>query len=1194
MNNDGIVADANARERGLDVGRSFIVRAPAGSGKTRLLIQRYLALLACANEPEEVIAITFTRKAAAEMRARVRAAFSSVGRPGTQADGVDTFTVTLARRALDRDAQRGWRLVANTQRLRIMTIDAFNASLTRQMSMTSRFGAQPESLDDASALYRQAAHSLLAIVHQVADNAHDHDLVNDVSTLLAHLDNNLSVLEELVAAMLRSRDHWLRNLPRMHERETLEAALDRVRVRAVAAVAALYPMQLTDETLALMRFSGQNLLKEGVDHALSTCADLAAFPGREMDALPAWLALAEMLLTKDGGWRKVGGVNRKIGFPTSTNKEEKALLGAMKARLGTLLDALTADPDAAAALADALLRLRTLPPAGYSDAQWRVLGAIVRLLPQATAILWSEFSSAGQCDFTEIAQAASRALGADDAPTDLALALDYRVQHLLVDEFQDTSFAQFELLEKLTRGWAAGDGRTLFVVGDPMQSIYRFREAEVGLFLQATSSGIGGVELEPVTLSVNFRSDASIVDWVNHSFQQLMSSTEVAAAGVVPYSPSEAFAGDGSPAAVGVSLNWNVRRNNTADADGEIVDGAMEGALTEARRIVGLIRQSQQRQPLATIAILVRNRSHLRAIVPLLNAEAIAYHAVDIDPLKHRPVVQDLLALTRALMHLADRIAWLAILRAPWCGMSLKDLGVLVGGELPVNGTLVADPRTIWELVNDEARLDALSDDGATRLRRLRETLAHAIALRRLLPLRDAVERTWWALAGPACLQETNDLADANTFLDLVESEAMNQTNGGQLIDLELLEARVDRLYAGSQSASKEGVDIPVQIMTIHKAKGLEFDSVIVPGLERAPRHDDKRLMLWTEQPNPETGDRELLLAPIRQAGIDDETDEIYRYIAQLEREKQRQEDVRLLYVAATRARSALHLFASVTLKQTSDGPQVVAPRAGSLLASLWPALSPPAAVELMASDVELRRAVIAPRADHVMPGPRRLRRGVPQVTLAAAVMVEPRAEKAAQGASRETAGQVDFDWAGDTARYVGTVVHVLLQRIADEGVDRWDANRVSVARGVFLQELARRGVAAEALEEAASSISRALAQTIEDPRGRWILQRHVAAKSEWRLTGMVGDALINAVIDRTFVDESGVRWIIDFKTGGHQGADVDAFLDSEQRRYRNQLESYAELIKQSDAAHVPSSVRLGLYFPLLRGWREWASPGVA
>ena len=142
-------------------------------------------------------------------------------------------------------------------------------------------------------------------------------------------------------------------------------------------------------------------------------------------------------------------------------------------------------------LREALEALLRMPEERYTDDQWEVLGAILELLPRAAAQLKLVFAERGETDFTEIAQGAVRALGTPDNPTDLLLALDTRIKHILVDEFQDTSYSQYELLEKLTSGWERDDGRTLFVVGDPMQSIYRFREAKVALFLQAWERGLG-------------------------------------------------------------------------------------------------------------------------------------------------------------------------------------------------------------------------------------------------------------------------------------------------------------------------------------------------------------------------------------------------------------------------------------------------------------------------------------------------------------------------------------------------------------------------------------------------------------------------------------------------------------------------------------------------------------------------------
>ncbi len=1161
------VVDVAERRRALDIAQSFIVRAPAGSGKTRLLIARYLTLLATVDEPEEVIAITFTRKAAAEMRARVLAAL--------QAGDTHDDTALLARRVLARDAARGWQLLSGASRLRIQTIDALNTSLTRQMPLLSRFGAQPESVDDATPLYRRAARRLLEQINDAVNGSNA--VADDVATLLMHLDNNLGVAESLIADMLRARDHWLRNLPGMHVRAALEAALARVRTHALAEAAAHFPLAEKNETLQLVRFSGQNLLKDGVNKGLSQFYDLSDFPSNNADSLPAWLAIADLLLTQDGNWRKPRGINKSIGFPTSQVKAEKILLDAMKTRIGELLSRLAADDT----LAARLHRLRGLPPGTYSDAQWQVLGAIVRLLPWATAHLWSVFGAAGQCDFTEIAQAASRALGTEDAPTDLALALDHRIRHVLVDEFQDTSFAQYELLEKLTRGWSPDDGRSLFVVGDPMQSIYRFREAEVGLFLRARHAGVGNVALAPLTLRVNFRSTPGVVAWVNHTFSQLMPPVENITSGVVPYADSIAFAGGAEDAIEAVRLHWNVLCKTDAP-DADLPDGESE----EAAQVINIIRQTRDENADATIAILIRNRGHLRAIVPALKAANIAFHAVDIDPLKDLPVVQDLLALTRALLHPADRIAWLAVLRAPWCGLALHDLAALTGGLMPVNAALHVDARTIWEMASDPARVAALSNDGQRRLGKWQAVLQAALAIRRQVPLRDAVEQCWLSLGGPACLLAEDELADAMTFLDLLEAEARTQSGGAQIVDLAALSARMERLFSGGGMATEK---TPVQIMTIHKAKGLEFDTVIVPGLHRAPRKDDKKLLVWAEQPDMDSGERELLLAPIRETGSDSdddtEADAIYQYIRDLNADKQRHENVRLMYVAATRAVRRLHLLASLTLKEKDGVWEIAAPKPAGLLGALWPAVQKHA--EAAAADRQGNTLMMpVNRNGSSVRAAARLDIDFTPPPMPPPVAVQPTGAVAQCPA---TITIIDFEWAGDLARHIGTVVHVFLQRIAADGVAEWNAARIDACRALFAHELARLGVADDDLGAAAIRIAAALQQTLNDARGQWILRAQREAKSEWRLTGVVDSGLVNVAIDRTFVDDGGVRWIIDFKTGGHQGADVAAFLDNEQKRYRSQLETYARLL----AALRPEekNIRLGLYFPLLGGWREWDWP---
>ena len=135
--------DQAARDRALDVTTSFIVQAPAGSGKTELLIQRCLALLATLEAPESLLAITFTRKAAAEMRGRILDALREAQAPSGAAGHADTRTGELARAALAADTRYGWRLLANPSRLRIQTIDALNLGLARRLPVLSGLRLRP-------------------------------------------------------------------------------------------------------------------------------------------------------------------------------------------------------------------------------------------------------------------------------------------------------------------------------------------------------------------------------------------------------------------------------------------------------------------------------------------------------------------------------------------------------------------------------------------------------------------------------------------------------------------------------------------------------------------------------------------------------------------------------------------------------------------------------------------------------------------------------------------------------------------------------------------------------------------------------------------------------------------------------------------------------------------------------------------
>jgi ATP-dependent exoDNAse (exonuclease V) beta subunit len=166
---------------------------------------------------------------------------------------------------------------------------------------------------------------------------------------------------------------------------------------------------------------------------------------------------------------------------------------------------------------------------------------------------------------------------------------------------------------------------------------------------------------------------------------------------------------------------------------------------------------------------------------------------------------------------------------------------------------------------------------------------------------------------------------------------------------------------------------------------------------------------------------------------------------------------------------------------------------------------------------------------------------------------------------------------------HIGTVVHRLLQRIATDGVSRWTAARVAAERTLFGRELALLGVDTDELPFAVERVTAALTNVLDDSIGRWTLTEHPEARSELRLALRSMSGLAHIMLDRTFV-EANVRWIIDYKTGQHEGGDIDAFLASEVERYRPQLERYAAAMAAIDSREI----KLALYFPLLRAFRSW------
>lgn len=1142
-------SDHAARLRALDPAASFLVQAPAGSGKTELLTDRILALLATVSRPEEIVAITFTRKAASEMHARVLGKLGEALGPAPESEHARR-SWELARAALARDAELGWQLLHHPARLAIRTIDSFCASLVRGMPCLSGLGGMPELASDPEAHYAAAARATLAYA----------DVSDEVRTLVRHMDVDVNAAGAAIADMLAQRDQWMPLLGRHGaDRETLERMLADAVAQDMQAAARAMPAGWQAALQVPARLAAAALDEGAGVNPLAALRDWQDELAGEAVRLPQWQALAHLLLTQNGGLRSAKGVNKNLGFPAGSKHKEpftQWLDGAL--------------PDASR-WTGRLHALRAAPPARFTDEQWRVLGAQILTLQLAVVQLHQRFAETGEVDFIEIAQRAQQALGSADDPGELLLKLDASIRHLLVDEFQDTSLTQIRLLETLTAGWQPGDGRTLFLVGDPMQSIYRFRKAEVGLFLDAAEQGIGEIAPQFLNLTDNFRSQAGVVDWVNATFQDLFPQANDAAAGAIRYTRSQAF----NPPMPGPSVRFHLAfGEHGADADRKSEDTAVE-----------LVRQAlEQASPDSRhpVAVLVRARGHLGALVRRLTEEGIACRAVDLVPLARREVVADLVQLMRALTHPADRLAWLSVLRAPWCGLTLDSLHALFGHDLraPVPALLAAalraprDPqqqaqRGLWDAAPGPCRAEQVLESGEwLRLQRVANILLDTSNDSGALPWAAWIESLWLRLGGAALYAE-GAADDAQSLFALVERLA---PHGG--LDLARLDAALSRLFAAPLAdASRDDTDTPsraVEVMTMHKSKGLQFDTVILYGLHRKPA-GDKAPLVRIEQ----HGARVLFGPAKPRAEV--EADPISRYLALREQRRSGYEVDRLLYVAATRARHALHLVANVKVDPKTGEPK--APAAGSLLGRLWDVVPPEQKQPSAQGQDRERGEQVPPQRGQL------LRRLAPQAV----------ADLAAQSWRQGNPGfgvpaPGSRSWWQDTGQpawqqdetydaAIGTLAHAWLARMGLDGLQAWPPEILRQRLPLMGRQLTRAGVPQSQAGPAAAIVLDTLLATLEDERGRWLLSQS-GARREWPLIDASGKV---SVIDLALSTEDG--WlIVDYKTGLPMPGEASAeFAERMRRRHGDQLERYCRNVTSMDGRPA----RAALYFPRAGAWIE-------
>lgn len=1124
------MSDEQVRIAALNTEQSFCITAPAGSGKTELLTQRVLSLIPRVKRPEQILAITFTRKAAAEMRERIVRALEDAQRDVPIEAEHARRTRELAMAALNHAREQQWSLAADAFNIR--TIDGLCGYLTRRMPVLSGTGGTLDTVDNAEPYYEEAIAELMTSVG--ADNATGAAL----EALLINFDNNWTALREVLISLLHRRGDWANVLGHHYDQQRAERVLLNVVADLVDTVVQNVAQQLKPWQTALeplLQAAALRLETASAAGALKAGAPLApqvplCFEPKHF-ALEDWRWLADMLLVKD---RKHVALRKRLdkncGFPPESKAEKTALMD--------LIESMGTDRT----LLRLLDELRRLPLVTVNDQSWQLVLHLSHLLPILAAHLLLVFQRHGQVDHTHVALAAEEALGDDDAPTDLALRLDYQLEHILVDEFQDTSAPQFRLLEKLTRGWAEHNAagaqpRTLFIVGDGMQSIYRFRDANVGLFLQAREQGIGGVQLRSAALTRNFRSQAGIVDWVNNVFSRLLPKQDDVARGLVRHAPAEAI----HSALAGPAVETHLFQIEAEGAEGDFV--------------AGQIQALRAQEPTASIAILGRARRHLQTIIEALRRQDIGFVGHDLEPLSQSPAVVDLLSICRWLANPADSIAAIALMRCPSVGLPISAIQ-----------TLLADARSPFVFLeqltkaNSEPLTAALSADSKQRALHLAAALTWGWSRRDRLSLPIWIEQVWLRLAGHLTLNAAQ-LGDAQRFFDLLRQAECD----GRGLDIDWLQREAGMLYARHTAQAHA-----VELLTLHKSKGLQFDYVFVVGLASATRSSGKALLQWHFHQSRVAGARSrgLLIAANDQSDANSAT--LFNYLTWLNKAGEDAELRRLLYVAITRAKRRVWLTAELATDDASDGLKT--PSAGSLLGILYEHVAEHATVH------------IAPSTNRVRPAeasalPLKRLRYLPETYSRESDLSQLSTSADTRSAA---AGLLDNHL---RERAVGVALHrglELLSAVAElpTSCPAWLHKALSVS-------LRAQGITAGRLIEALAVVVSMIDKTLADERGRWLLAAHLDAASELSIVqkNSASDAGRELIIDRTFTDSTtGIRWIVDYKTSSPgQGLRLEDFLAEQTDRYGAQLESYRTAMVQlmPDIADV----RCALYFPAIPAW---------
>jgi ATP-dependent helicase/nuclease subunit A len=1124
--------DQDARDRALNPRESFHLEAPAGSGKTSVLLARFLTLLAQVDAPEELLALTFTRKAAGELRARVMQLLRPEAELKSDASPMDRLLADLAQKVFQHFDRKGLPLqeVLAPERLPILTFHGFCARLLplapQEAGVPLEFRLVEEQ--DAEWVKQEALEELR---RRLAARDSGDPVRQALVNRLVRLNNNWRRLAGELRMLLDRRDTLQDFLALAQESRDLDAYKTLMTGRLATVLAP--DLKLLSRELA-GSFLGQHwpkivaaLQAKGHPDAVSL---LPLPPQARLEDLGQWQALAQVLLTAKGEVRKQ--------FPLSKG---------FSAGFAGSLEELPGD------FFNRLARYRDLPPEILYTEEVAALHDLILLLSEALAVYTETCRQRGLLDFIDLEMAALKLLA--QAPSrDIFMFLGWGIKHLLVDEFQDTSENQKTLLCRLLSGWEAEPGRTLTVVGDPKQSIYGWRKAKLNLFLESRhglhcDSG-AAFPLTPLCLTTNFRASRTLITWVNRVFANVMEfgrdPDRLAFQAAVP-APA-ASKGDSPRLALFVNGDKNAGR----EAEAHWLTHRLTQVLAE--------RDADE-----TVGVLLFARTHLKVYLKILQEAGLSVRVREGLKLMDSRVVEHLHNLARALARPHDDTAWAALLAGPWGPQPLA-----------IIAQVAQMPGTLWE-----QKLAWFAQEGLcppdlhhvlTALLQSRRQAGRTSLHDTLREFLDAT-RAW---EGIAAWEGAPGVANARTYLELLA-----QAESG-LPEATFLKADFN-LAEAYQPPDPRAQDSPVELMTVHGAKGLEFDRVFLPFLDWQPlRMGGNTPPPFLLEEIPDTASYGLALAP---PYWQSKPSLLYRGLREVQHNRLLAEARRVFYVAATRAKKHLLLSGVCPSNETGQPkPPPDSPLAWLLQhyqpeglfygeSSILP--DPELHVELWqdfpAAAQQPARPVKIPPILSFTPEP------PPYAFVYPSQLIQEVEPPDKPTLALETI-PAPLEAAGTTAsedvfpRLRGEVIHRLLET-ASFGDPLPEASGVAAA-------LRQGGLDPERAAAAAPEILAEAADCLADPFLARLLSPDLPeAKSEWLLEDAPADGLIRrGQIDRLVYDGQD-WWLVDYKTSRpSDGGDWESFTAGEVEKYRPQLLAYRDMIAKARGL-APETIKAVIYF---------------